>query len=263
MSLLRSIRILAAVPLLVWLAAGCSAPIKLHDREQFAPAGRASYEFWPGIDERRRGALLDLVSGSADQKAVEGEKGEKPVTARSHGVRPTIAIDTSITYVEGHDRPKLRAGKTVELSGVSIVGPTRLETNGESWSGTLAARGGVRFFDVLSLEGILGIDLQRTRVRARGAGKDVSEARMRGGILMGGRVTLRPIPLFDLYAQSTYARGVYSAEEDQVGVELHVTRNVYVFGGYRWWRYREFPLNRSSDVKIRIRGPTAGLGVSF
>lgn len=84
----RSIHILAHVTLL-GVALGCqSMDLEVDDRDRFTPSGRISYEIWPGIDQRRSGTLLDLVTGSSG-----GDQG-KAVTARSAGIKPTISIES-------------------------------------------------------------------------------------------------------------------------------------------------------------------------
>jgi hypothetical protein len=93
----QTIHTLALVTLLA-VALGCeSMDLQIDDRDQFTPSGRISYEIWPGIDQRRSGTLLDLVTGSSG-----GDPG-KAVTVRSAGVKPTISIDGAISAVEGRD----------------------------------------------------------------------------------------------------------------------------------------------------------------
>ena len=44
---------------------------------------------------------------------------------------------------------------------------------------------------------------------------------------------------------------------------LHLTRNVSVFGGYRWWRYRENIRIASVIDDLVIEGPTFGIQGRF
>jgi hypothetical protein len=248
----RSIHVLALVTLLE-VALGCqSMDLRIDDRDQFTPSGRISYEFWPGIDRRRSGTLLDLVRGSSGT-----------VTARSAGVKPTIAVEGAVAAVEGRDHQQVPAGGQVELD-VVIFGPARVKLNAENVRGHLAARGGIRIFDVLSLEAITGLGVDSTELRLRGGGVETSDEEVLPGLLLGGRATIRPIPLFDLYAQ--YLANIVDTwtaiEDTEVGVELNLTRNVSVFGGYRWWRYEE-SFSSESDWKLDIRGPTAGASLKF
>ena len=81
---------------------------------------------------------------------------------------------------------------------------------------------------------------------------------------MGGRATVRPIALFDLYAQyaATISGGWETFDDTEIGVELNLLRNLSVYGGYRWWSYQE-SFSPDSDWDIDIRGPTAGASLKF
>jgi hypothetical protein len=252
-----SIHILALVTLL-GVALGCqSMDLELDDGDRFTPSGRISYEIWPGIDQRRSGTLLDLVTGSS-----AGDPG-KAVTARSAGIKPTISIDGAISAVEGRDHQQVPAGEQVELD-VEIPGPERVKLNAENLRGHLAARGGVRFYDVLSFEGITGLGVDSTEVRLRGGGVDTTDEDLRAGLLLGVRATVRPIPLFDLYAQylANLTETWIPIQDTEVGVELNLTRNLSLFTGYRWWKYEE-GFSSESDWELDIRGPTAGASLKF
>jgi opacity protein-like surface antigen len=255
---LRSIPLLAIMTPL-GVALGCTTmDLKIDDNDAVTPGGRISYEIYPGADRRRSGALLDLVTGSA-----AGAQGNA-VTAQSAGIAPTISIDGEIASVESRDHEQVPAGQQVELDEV-IVGPARVKLNAQNLRGSLAARGGVRFYDVLSLEAIMGLGVDSTEVRMRGDGVTASHDQLLAGFLLGGRATVRPIALFDVYAQYTVNitdEAWKYIQDAQVGVELNLQRNVSVFGGYRWWRYEE-SLSNESNWELRLRGPTAGLCLKF
>ncbi|HVN36707.1 MAG TPA: hypothetical protein VMW19_00870 [Myxococcota bacterium] len=251
---LRSISLFAVLTPL-GVALGCTTmELRIDDDDEVTPGGRISYEIYPGIDERRSGTLLDLATGSP----------ASAVTAQSAGIHPTISIDGEIASVEGRDHEQVPAGQQVELDEV-IVGPARVKLNAQNLRGSLAARGGLRFYDVLSLEAIMGLGVDSTELRLRGEGVTASHEQLLAGFLLGGRATVRPIALFDLYAQYTVNitdEAWKTIQDTQVGVELNVQRNVSVFGGYRWWRYEE-TFSNESNWELRIRGPTAGLSLKF
>ena len=257
MPLRWSISILAlATPLFV--ALGCTTmDLRIDDNDQFTSSGRISYEIYPGNDRRRSGNLFELVTGSSNG-----------VTAKSAGVKGTISIDGEIAAVEGKDHQNVPTGQRVELGDAEILGPARVKMNAENLRGSLAARGGIRLFDVLSLEAITGLGVDSTTVRLRGVdlGITASDEDLIAGFLLGGRATLRPIALFDIYAQYTWnitpSNDWKYIDDATVGVELNLVRYVAVFGGYRWWRYEE-SLNNQSDWEIKIRGPTAGVSLKF
>jgi hypothetical protein len=241
------------------VALGCTTmELEIDDNDQVTPGGRISYEIYPGIDRRRSGTLLELATGSS-----AGAQGNT-VTAQSAGVTPTISIDGEIAAVEGRDHEQVPAGRQVELDEV-ILGPARVKLNAQNLRGSLAARGGIRLYDVLSVEAIMGLGVDSTTLRLRGEGVTASQDKLLAGLLLGGRATVRPIALFDLYAQYTanFTNEAWKTIQDaQVGVELNLQRNVSVFGGYRWWRYEE-SLSNESNWELRIRGPTAGLSLKF
>ncbi len=247
------------------MAIGCqydtpNRELHVSDHDRFTPSGRISYEIYPGIETRRKGTLLDLVTEPSKE-----EKAEQPVTARSTGVKGTISIEGEVAAVDGRDHRQLAAGDQVEMGGVVIPGPARISVKAENLRGYVAARGGVRIFDVLSVEGITGIAVDKTEVRLRGGGVGTKDHEVDTGLLVGLRTTLRPIALFDVYYQLTFNIHSFTEhpiEDAQVGLELNLTRNVSVFGGYRWWSYEEHH-SAASDIDLRLRGPTAGLSLKF
>jgi hypothetical protein len=242
---------------------GCisNMDLSLDDNDQFTSSGRITYEIYPGNARRRAGNLFELVTGSSATAP------NAAVTMKSAGVKGTISIDGEIAAVEGKDHQNVPAGKQVELDEV-IEGPARVKMNAENLRGSLAARGGLRLFDVLSLEAITGVGVDSTRMRMRGVDLGItdSDEDLIAGFLLGGRATLRPIALFDIYAQYTWnitpSNDWKYIDDATVGVELNLVRYVALFGGYRWWRYEE-SLNNQSDWEIKIRGPTAGVALKF
>jgi hypothetical protein len=259
----RSIALLALLtPLGVALGCRTTQDLRVDDNDQFTHSGRASYEIYPGIDRRRAGNLFELVTGSSATAP------NSAVTMKSAGVKGTISIDAEIAAVEGKDHQNVPADQQVELGGEVIEGPARVKTNAENLRGSLAARGGLRLFDVLSLEAITGVGVDSTRMRMRGVdvGITASDEDLLAGFLLGGRATIRPIALFDIYAQYTWNITLSDdwkyIDDTTVGVELNLVRYLALFGGYRWWRYVE-SLNNESDWEIKLRGPTAGVSLKF
>jgi len=254
----RALPVVVLVPLLAKLA-GCTT-LELEDRGRFTPGGRASYEIVPGIDARRPGALLELVAGSS-----EGDSDEQEGTTRSAGIQPTFSIDAAIAAVEGRGSDGIAEHDEVELE-VDVPGPTRVELSAENLRGHLAARGGIRVYDILSVEAIAGLGADSTRVRVEAGGLRGSRRKVRPVIVAGSRVTLRPIALFDLYGQvvTSFTPGSDMETADvQAGVELHLSRHVSAYGGYRWWKFEEDRFDFGANVELDIRGPTAGLGLRF
>jgi hypothetical protein len=109
-----------------------------------------------------------------------------------------------------------------------------------------------------------GLALDSTEVRLRNADVEATGEQLTAGFLLGDRASVRPIALFDLYAQYTAATADdwRAFDETEIGVELNLVRNVSLYGGYRWWSYEE-SFSPDSDWDIEIRGPTAGASLKF
>ncbi len=266
MSSRGSILVLILIPLLS-VAATCTGPepIDVDDRDRFTPSGRASYEILPGNDQRRSGALLELVTGKSAASVESGEDEQAEAPAKT--VQFTLSIDGEMTGFDARDEMEVQAGDQVRL-GASIPGPARVQIDADNLHGQVSGRTGVRFADMLSLEGILGLGIDHTEIQIRGGGVEDGAGNIRPGFLFGGRLTFRPIPLVDFYAQSTLNIIKLSdddtyTEEHQVGVDLNLTRNLSIFSGYRWWEYNEDKMNSGSDVDLEIEGPTAGVSLKF
>lgn len=258
--------VLSLIPLFT-VASTCSGPIPIEvdDRDRFTPSGRASYEILPGNAQRRSGALLDVVTGRSE--AMGDAAGETAGGPQKPPVQLTLSIDGEMTGFDARDEMQVDAGDEVAL-GVAIPGPARVQIDADNLHGHVAGRTGFRVADQVSLEGIIGLGIDHTEIRIRSGGVDAGAGNIRPGFLFGGRVTFRPIPLFDLYAQSTLNLikvdddGTYT-QEHQVGVDLNLTRNVAIFSGYRWWRYDEDEMSSGSDVDVEVHGPTAGVALKF
>jgi opacity protein-like surface antigen len=148
---------------------------------------------------------------------------------------------------------------------VIIPGPARIKLETKNIRGHIAARGGVRLYDILTLEAIAGFAFERTELKIRGGGLQGRDTDSHPGFVFGGRLAVRPIALFDLYSQ--YTVDVISADvtstDLQAGIELNFSRNIAVFTGYRLWQYKEESMDSGSDVDIDVSGPMAGLSLRF
>lgn len=261
MAILRSLCLLALL-VLVTTAATCGGPdpVDFDDRHRFTPSGRASYEILPGNDQRREGSLLDLATG----KAPSSTRG--PDGRRIHRVQGTFSVDGQLAGVSGNDQPTVEAGQEVKLpNGPTTNGPAKVDLKADAIYGHVAGRGGIRFLDMLSLEGLAGLGINHTEIRLKDfGGFDSRDGGIRPGVILGARATVRPIPVFDLYGQFTFnVLGIETAARDaQVGVDLNLTRNVAVFGGYHWYRFTG-DHNSASNVRINLNGPVAGVALKF
>ena len=135
MSSNRCIQLFVLMCLLTSTAGCTTTDLKIDEKDRFTPGGRASYEFYPGVDRRRSGSLVDLAAGSSSQ-GVEDE-----VTASSAGIRGTIAVDGAIDSVKARDRQQIPAGFEARI-GAAIPGPELIKVNAKNLRGHVAARVG-------------------------------------------------------------------------------------------------------------------------
>lgn len=231
--------------------------LDLRDRARFVPGGRATVEILPGNASRRRGSMLDLVTG-------EGTLAGTEATGRSARVAtPTVAIVAELAALSGHGGEPIPAGREVDLD-VSFPGPGVAWTDVDSLQGFLGARSGVRFIDRISIEGILGVGLDSTQIRLQSGSVRTQDHGRRAGIVFGGRVSVRPVPLFDLYVQGFALRTSRSDTANlEAGGVLNLSRNLGLYAGYRRWVYDENEVKGRSDAQFDFDGPTLGLSLTF
>jgi hypothetical protein len=257
----RSLCILALVTL-PGVMLGCinfNTEIHVTDTDSLTPSGRISCEVWPGNATRRSGTALDLITGKSTD-----------ATMQSIGIQGTLSVDGEVAAVNGQDHQNVTLGDEIEISHVEFPGPARVKANSENLRGQIAGRGGIRFYDVLSLEAILGLGVDDTEVQVRdgATGIDATDEELRAGLVIGGRATVRPIALFDVYAQYTAnlaGEALLAAviEDSQIGVELNLMRNFAIYSGYRWWSYQESVSGDDSEWDLDVRGPTVGASIKF
>jgi len=246
---------------LVSMAATCEGPrpidLDIQDRGRPTPSGRVAYEFLPGNDTRRRGSLLDVVTRSAPFEGVAPET-ELPEVAFTFGVVGEVAV------TNGHGSEPVPAGREVEFDG-TLAGPATAGVAVDNVRGFAAARPGIRLRDMFSVEALLGIGVDRTRVRVQSPGGffQTSEE-TRPGALFGLRLTFRPVPLLDLYAQGATTVGEAITTDLEAGGQLNLTRNVGLYAGYRRFKFAEEKGRGSpSDLEFDFAGPTFGLSLTF
>ncbi len=243
------------------IASTCRGPqpidLDIEDHGRFTPSGRAAVEIFPGNNERRRGSLLDIMSGDAPVQGTEHD------AYGGSSVEGTLAVVGEIAVVEGHGVEPVPAGRRVQFDE-PLNGPANATIDVDNIRGHVGVRGGVRFSDVVSLEAIMGLGIDNTRIRVSDVGFLQTGERTLPAPLVGARVSLRPIPLFDLYGQATFMFGKMFTTDVEAGGQLNLSRNVGLYGGYRRWSYREESLKGSgSDADFVFDGPTAGLNITF
>lgn len=250
--------------LLLWIALpACNTTIKSREKDALFVTAEAGYEFLPGRDAREPGDVLSRVRAASRSGPTATEPKEPP--AEKHPVEGSLAIDAAYGWVSADDDQRLRSGQSVEWDDVFFIGPTDIDLDYTLMNSRLAVRGGMRLFDLASLEGIVGLGVFYLDMQIREPGRESTADRTFVGGTLGGRVTLHPDPMIDLRAQytSTFAPDGTLQDAEFLGV-LHLTRNLSVNGGWRWWHLetnRLFEID--SDVDIRISGPTVGAALAF
>lgn len=259
----HSLRILGLASLVTVTAAwtSCDGPLPIdlefEDRDRFTPSGRVAYEILPGNDTRRRGSLLDLTADRAPLEGAEPD-GEPRRTAE-----PIVTLVGEIASVDGRGDVAVPSGREAELD-VVIPGPAVVRTTVKNLRGHVGVRAGVRLADAFSFEGLVGVGVDDTRVRVRSGALTGQDHDLKAGFLSGARVTLRPIPLFDLYGQATVMIGRAVTTDIEAGAQLNLTPNVGLYGGYRRWNYEEESLESGgSDGDFEFAGPTLGISLTF
>jgi hypothetical protein len=230
--------------------------IEVHDH-RLAPGVRARYEILPGMDTRRRGSALDLATGKAPIQ------GARPDGKKVEAVAFTVNVAGEVVRSVGRDDVDVPAGRNVQM-GIEIPGPATVDARVENYQGHVSIRPGGRFFDIVSIEGIVGVGFDDTELRLRVPGIDLRDEKADAAFVTGGRLSLRPIPLLDLYGEGLIMAGHFASTGFEAGGQLNLTPNVGVYGGYRWWSYHKSSFQGSgSDLEARFLGPVVGAAFTF
>jgi hypothetical protein len=182
-------------------------------------------------------------------------------------VRLSLALDLDYRVgLAGNDDRRLLAPHEIDYDGIRFPGPQRMHYDFDLQLGSASARGGIRFFDVFALEWLAGLSSSALHLVARAPGLRAGDTSVGLGGNAGARGTLTPHPVFDLYGEWRLhlLDGLQKSHEliamttAEVGTNVHLTRNVSLFGGWRWWTYDE-TVSHDSDVHTKLTGPTFGL----
>lgn len=194
---------------------------------------------------------------------------EEPVRRR---VRPTLAFELDYrTSQNGKDHDSIGPDVYIDYDDRRIDGPANIAHDFDLHVATADVRGGVRFFDKLSLEGLAGLSTTTLHFVVRSPSVRSGDTSTALGVNIGSRITYAPHPVFDLYAQGQLHllgglqsdHGTVHLRSAEVGTNVHLTRNLSIFGGWRAWVYGE-QISNSSDISdIKGSGPTAGLALRF
>ena len=260
MSSTRSSIAALLVSALLSIAATCEGPrpidLDIQDRGQPIPSGRVAYEVLPGNDTRRQGALLDVLSGAAPLEGIQSEP--RPTSGEL-----TLAVVGEYARTSGHGSEPVPAGREIDFD-VELAGPTTVGIDVDNQRGFVALRPGIRIRDMFSMEALVGVGIDHTRVRVQNAGFLQTDEDVSPGALFGLRLGFRPIPLIDFYAQASTTLSHSITSDLEAGGQLNLTKNVGLYAGYRRFKYTEEEAKGlGSDLELDFSGPTFGLSLQF
>ncbi|GEM_PF-3479593 len=249
--------------------------LQASDHDRIFPTVRVSWEVSEDERDRQVGLLETLRSARPAAKPAEGEARatlpEDPVEARERrAVRGAVSFDAEYAVGIGgrDDRP---TPGNVEYADQFLVGVPSLRYDYDLHIATLGARGGLRIADYFALEALGGLSLSSLRLQLEDATQQVTDTGTSLGGHIGARITIRPHPVFGIVGEGKInlmgglhdKRRFVFVPTAMVAGELHFTRNVSAFGGYRWWRYRENIASASDIDDLVIEGPTFGVLMRF
>ena len=179
-------------------------------------------------------------------------------------IEGTLAIDFGFAFGKSDTAQQVGAGQLLSLNGTTFFGPTDVAADFALYSWTVAARGGVRIREILSLEGLGGLGIQSYDLESGGG--TVHDSKVSGGPLIGGRATLHLIPWVDIYTQTHATFGVgYEAgtlASYEAGATISPLPGLALLAGWRWWNFDE-DRDGEGDVEIKLSGPMVGAVVTF
>ncbi len=235
------------------------------DHDRLFPGGRVSYQLSDAERERRIG-LYELVVEPAVERASDAPTNEQ----RAPAFRSSVALEAEYAVGLGGDDRRTTLG-TVEYDEIDIATTSDLEFDYDLHLATLGASGGVRIRDFLRLDALTGLSVSALRLEISNATQRVQDTGVSMGWHFGSRIGISPHPVFDVFAEGKLhlmgglqgSRRFVFVPEAMAAGSLHLTRNVSVFGGYRWWRYRENIESASDLDDLVIEGPTFGIQGRF
>jgi hypothetical protein len=260
--------------------------IEADDEDGLFPSVRANFDLLEKRHPPRQGVLQPGVfrSGASDPDAPQtgapevpdsgGALPNPPTEARDRKrARPTLSVDLEYAVgLGGNDAQAIRGvDDYIDYDGTLFVGPQTLQQRWDLHLGTVGVRTGGRFFDVLSLEGLAGLSTTAMQLEIRGPTARSSDTGVSIGAHLGARATISPHPVFDLFGEGRFhllgglqgSRRTVALATAMVGGDLHMTSNLSVFGGWRWWSYYE-DVHHASDLDdIVLTGPTFGMLLRF
>ncbi len=171
----------------------------------------------------------------------------------------------------GDSSQTLGAGEYIYFEDFMITGPASVTTEYDLSWGATSVRGGASFYDLVDVEGILGVGYQYLGVELSSGTIEDGDTHWSVGPVTGARLAVRPMKWLTLYGDGRVLAGlgptVGSGLYAEGGVSIHPTENVGISAGWRYWRAgldRGGLLGGSaSDADVKLSGPALGLRISF
>lgn len=257
--------------------------LKASDNDALNPGGRVSFSIIPRHDPARQG-LLELAtenpSSASAAAALEPEAnaavppptGPEFESENKPLFQPTVTIELDHRTGIGHEDGDFLSGAYfVDHDGRTVVGPETLDQDFTLHLTTANVGVGVRFFDMISAEALGGIATSALHYVLRTPTERAGDTSVGLGVNGGGRITFMPHPVVGIYAQGQLhlLNGIKKNHDTivvpsaEVGSNLHLTRNVSLFGGWRWWNYSENIEGESDLEDLQVEGPTFGAALRF
>lgn len=177
------------------------------------------------------------------------------------------AVELELARTEGDDTQSFGPGERIEFGELDETGPGTAAVDAELAFASLCFRGDFRLHPRVDLQALGGLAWQRvdTTVRvgaATGHDRDTSL-----GFKFGGRVAFHAMEDLDLrlgLGQVIALRDsdAVSLRDVQLDAQVQATKNLSLFGGWRWLGYAQ-ERHDESDLELDFSGPTFGLQLRF
>ncbi len=269
--------------------------VKAGDKQGLNPGVSATWQVLPRSQEPRQGLFRmgedvqqstpsspadasNRTTPGRDATEVDGAAGDpaapKPTAPEAHErswFQPSLSIDFDYRAgVAGSDARSMDDEEYLDYDGQRFLGPEQLDYDYTLHVGSVSARGGARFLDVVGLYMLGGLSTSALQLEVDAPGERAGDTGVSLGAHWGWRAVLTPHPVLDLYGQWQLhlLAGLSSNRESvfmntsEVGANVHLTQTFSVFGGWRWWDYEEV-VDGESDLDVDLSGPTFGLLFRF
>lgn len=240
--------------------AGCSGPTS-EDIEGFqyvelSPVARLAWRILPKHEK----TLIDSISPHSSE-----ERGE----SRPPPAWGSVAVVAEVRYVSGEESIPLGSSQYFAMDGIRINGPDLVEAEYEILSSIVGVRTGRWWWEGrLGLEFLGGASLSSTSVEAESSDQRIRDTAFTAGPLVGGRLTIQPLPWLSIYGQGTFALMFTERSGlDAVGefaVMATPVAGVGLFAGWRHWKYVVAQDERDeANIVLDLFGPIVGLELLF